>query len=60
MSKWTSLFTPTILKRGLEYYNAGRVRELTRDNNEFSATILGPDYYYVDITLDKSGNVKEA
>ncbi len=60
MSKWTSLFAPTILKRGLEYYNAGRVRELTRDNNEFSATIMGTDYYYVDITLDKSGNVKEA
>ncbi len=51
MSNWTKLFPPTILKRGLEYYNAGRVRNLVKSGEHFSATVCGSDYYDVDITI---------
>ncbi|QFJ54571.1 DEAD/DEAH box helicase [Pseudobutyrivibrio xylanivorans] len=55
MSKdWKSWFDPTILKRGKDYYDKGRVMELKKTAGGYQVFVLGSSLYTVRIALDGS------
>ena len=65
MSTWRSLFTQTILKRGKEYYRAGKAKKLTwesdpenRGGDIYEATVRGSRKYHVVIRAS-AGEIQE-
>lgn len=46
-------FSFDILRRGYDYYKKGKVKEIAKYDNKFSAVVNGTDKYKVDITLNK-------
>ena len=65
MSTWRSLFTQTILKRGKEYYRAGKAKKLTwesdpenRGGDIYEATVRGTRNYHVVIKAS-AGEIQE-
>ena len=65
MSTWRSLFTQTILKRGKEYYRAGKAKKLTwesdpenRGGDIYEATVRGSRNYHVVIRAS-AGEIQE-
>ncbi|MCR5756625.1 MAG: DEAD/DEAH box helicase [Selenomonas sp.] len=54
-----SLASDTVYKRGLNYYRAGEVEDLTplnENKTRWSAVVQGSEPYDVEVRLDKSGN----
>lgn len=49
---WQDLFSTTILGRGKTYYNAGRVKNLAKNNSSHSAVVIGTEDYNVVISYD--------
>ncbi|WP_100010522.1 SNF2 helicase associated domain-containing protein [Lentibacillus sediminis] len=67
MRKWSDinvqkLFPPVIYRRGLEYYNRGKVGELVYDLNHhiWAATVRGTEPYLVEINTEnfESGSIE--
>ena len=49
---WQDLFSTTILGRGRTYYNAGRVKNLAKNNSCHSAVVTGTEEYNVVISYE--------
>lgn len=49
---WQDLFSTTILGRGRTYYNAGRVKNLSKNNACHSAVVTGTEEYNVVISYE--------
>lgn len=49
---WQDLFSTTILSHGRTYYNAGRVKNLTKNNSYHSAVVTGTKEYNVGISYE--------
>ena len=49
---WQDLFSTTILDRGRTYYNAGRVKNLSKNINCHSAVVYGTEEYNVTISYE--------
>ncbi len=52
MESWKNWFQPHILERGLAYFDEGRVSELERTEDGYTATVEGTEEYEVEILLD--------
>lgn len=55
--KWKSFFYETMIKRGRQYYNAGRVKRLNYKNGQWTALVKGSRHYNVKISLGKDGEI---
>lgn len=51
LSQWRKLFPEKILRRGQEYYEAGRVRALERQGDAVTAVVAGGGCYQVELKL---------
>lgn len=49
---WKSMFEPKILARGRQYWQQGKVTDLSCTEDGIHATVLGSEKYKVDIELD--------
>ena len=49
---WKSMFEPRILARGRQYWQQGKVTDLSCTEDGIHATVLGSEEYEVDIELD--------
>ena len=49
---WQGQFRQIILNRGFEYYLEGNVRDVTKEDFGYSATVEGTDIYNVEIHMD--------
>lgn len=52
MEKWEELFPQNTRKKGRELLENGRIRELSVNENEYSAAVLGRERYEVKISMD--------
>lgn len=52
MEKWEELFPQNTRKKGRELLEKGRIRELSVNENEYSAAVLGRERYEVKISMD--------
>ena len=52
MEKWEELFPQNTRKKGRELLENGRIRELSVNENEYSAVVLGRERYEVKISMD--------
>lgn len=52
MEKWEELFPQNTRKKGRELLVNGRIRELSVNENEYSAAVLGRERYEVKISMD--------
>ena len=52
MKFWKDRFQPHILERGLAYFDEGRVSELERTEDGYTATVKGTEEYEVEILLE--------
>ena len=52
MKFWKDRFQPHILERGLAYFDEGRVSELERTEDGYTATVKGAEEYEVEILLE--------
>ena len=52
MESWKNWFQPHILERGQTYFDEGRVSDLERTENSYTATVEGTEEYEVEILLD--------
>ena len=52
MEKWEELFPLNTRKKGRELLENGRIRELSVNENEYSAAVLGRERYEVKISMD--------
>lgn len=48
--------SPSILQRGKEYFQEGKVKKLTYSNGEYFATIEGKENYFVSLSLKDDGS----
>lgn len=48
-SQWRALFPRRILERGEDYCRRGVVRDLRQEEGSYRATVLGHDYYRVEL-----------
>ena len=51
MEKWEELFPQNTRKKGRELLEKGRIRELSVNENEYSAAVLGRERYEVKISM---------
>ena len=52
MEKWEELFPQNTRKKGRELLENGRIRDLSVNENEYSAAVLGRERYEVKISMD--------
>ncbi|NBI10863.1 hypothetical protein D1641_12690 [Colidextribacter sp. OB.20] len=52
MGSWKNWFQPHILERGRTYFDEGRVSDLERTEDSYTATVEGTEEYEVEILLD--------
>ena len=52
MESWKNWFQPHILERGRTYFEEGRVSDLERTEDGYTATVEGTEEYEVEILLD--------
>ena len=52
IEKWEELFPQNTRKKGRELLENGRIRELSVNENEYSAAVLGRERYEVKISMD--------
>lgn len=52
MESWKNWFQPHILERGRTYFDEGRVSDLERTEDGYTATVEGTEEYEVEILLD--------
>ncbi len=52
MESWKNWFQPHILERGRTYFDEGRVSDLERTEDGYTATVGGTEEYEVEILLD--------
>ena len=61
MEKWEELFPQNTRKKGRELLENGRIRELSVNENEYSAAVLGRERYeavsYTHLTLPTNSHV---
>lgn len=53
--RWKYLFGKTILERGKQYYNRGRVQELRQEGSHFAASVIGSCAYEVELQVKQGG-----
>ena len=51
---WNNLFSRTILERGRQYYQSGRVKDLKKKRNQYKASVMGSRSYRVSVTVKNS------
>ena len=52
---WKNRFASHILLRGYQYYTEGKVWDLQREGNRFTAVVAGTEDYDVAISFDEEG-----
>ena len=52
MEKWEELFPQNTRKKGRELLENGRIRDLSVNEKEYSAAVLGRERYEVKISMD--------
>lgn len=57
---WQTLFTKTILQRGLKYQQEGAVEIYYRSEDRYSASVEGSDTYDVDVLLHANGEIMDS
>ena len=55
MLNWKQLFHETILKRGLQYYKTGKVKNIRKVDASYQADVYGSDIYHVTVGEDDQG-----
>ena len=56
--EWKKYFYETMIKRGRQYYNSGRVKRLHYTNGQWTAIVRGSRHYSVKIRLDENGEIR--
>ena len=56
--EWKTYFYETMIKRGRQYYNSGRVKRLHYTNGQWTAIVRGSRHYSVKIRLDENGEIR--
>lgn len=52
---WQDLFSQAILLRGKQYYRAGRVQNITKNGNKYTARVIGRRIYRVSAEVSSNG-----
>ena len=58
MTDWKKYFNSTILSRGRQYYNAGKVKRLSYRGHRWFAVVKGSRNYNVTVELDTLGRIE--
>ncbi len=58
MTDWKKYFNSTILSRGRQYYNAGKVKRLSYRGHRWFAVVKGSRNYNVTVELDTLGSIE--